>query len=214
MLAAAAQATSLSKTGKTLTQANFISRLNPAREDFTEVFVDAPNSPSKRKADSDLDADFLSALPPDLRAEIVAEHKRQKLQVSRLAFTKPKPVPAPRAPPIRRSIKVPRPPCPTFTTQKLSQEPDLRKAMREWVGEFADEGPYPEDVGALVKYLAKVVTEERDLNKAVEMVKWLDWVVSDDEDVKEGKWDDALGRVREGVVCAARERGIGRVVFD
>jgi DNA repair protein REV1 len=214
MLAAAAQATSVSKTGKTLTQANFISRLNPAREDVVETLADPTNSPSKKKAESDLDADFLSALPPDLRAEIIAENKRQKLQAFRLELTKPKPVPAPRAPPMRRSIKVPRPPYPTFTTQKLSQEPDLRKAMREWVGEFADEGPYPEDVGALVKYLIKVVTEERDLNKAVEMVKWLDWVVGDDGDVVEGKWDDALGRVREGIVCAARERGLGRVMFD
>jgi DNA repair protein REV1 len=168
----------------------------------------------KKKPDADLDPDFLAAMPAELRAEIVAEHKRQKLQAFRLAINKPKPAPAPRPAPPRRTIKVPRPPCPTFTTQKLSQAPDLRLAMKEWVSEFADEGPYPEDVGALVKYLSKVVGEERDLNKAVELVKWLQWVVDDEEDVGEKKWEEPLERVRVGVVRAARERGVGRVVFD
>jgi DNA repair protein REV1 len=215
MLAAAAQATSVSKTGKTLTQANFISRLNPAREDVSrEPSTDPADMAPKKKPDADLDPDFLAAMPAELRAEIVAEHKRQKLQAFRLAINKPKPAPAPRPAPPRRTIKVPRPPCPTFTTQKLSQAPDLRLAMKEWVSEFADEGPYPEDVGALVKYLSKVVGEERDLNKAVELVKWLQWVVDDEEDVGEKKWEEPLERVRVGVVRAARERGVGRVVFD
>jgi DNA repair protein REV1 len=215
MLAAAAQATSVSKTGKTLTQANFISRLNPAREDVSrETSADPIELAPKKKPDTDLDPDFLAAMPEELRAEIVAEHKRQKLQAFRLAVNKSKPAPVPRPAPPRRNIKVPRLPCPTFTTQKLSQAPDLRLAMKEWVSEFADEGPYPEDVGALVKYLSKVVGEERDLNKAVELVKWLQWVVDDEDDVEEGKWEEHLERVREGVVFAARERGVGRVVFD
>jgi DNA repair protein REV1 len=215
MLAAAAQATSVSKTGKTLTQANFISRLNPAREDVSREPSADPADPAPQKSlDTDLDPDFLAAIPPELRAEVVAEHKRQKLQAFRLALNRPKPARASRPAPTRRSIKVPRPPCPTFTTQKLSHAPDLRLAMKEWVQEFADEGPYPEDVGALVKYLSKVVGEERDLNKAVELVKWLIWVVDDEEDVEDEKWEESLERVREGVVRAARERGVGTVVFE
>jgi DNA repair protein REV1 len=216
MLAAAAQATSISKSGKTLTQANFISRLNPARSDTSrEGSVDPlPAIPTKKDDNDAPDEEFLAALPPELRAEVVAEHKRKALEVQRLAVQKPLPVPAPRPPPTRRVTKVPRPPRATFTTQKLSQEPDLRRAMKDWVSEFAEEGPYVEDVGALVKYLGKVVVEERDLNKAVGVVKWLDWVVGDEEGVEEEMWGDALRRVRDGVIHGAKERGLGRISFE
>jgi DNA repair protein REV1 len=54
----------------------------------------------------------------------------------------------------------------------------LREAISAWYGEFVDDGPYGEDVDALVKYLKRVVLEERDLNKAVAVVKWLGWVVN------------------------------------
>lgn len=87
--------------------------------------------------------------------------------------------------------------------------------MKEWIREFAQEGPYREDVGALVKHLGKVVRDERDLSKAVGVVKWLVWVVDDlqDEGVKAVKWEEALGRVKDGVIGAARERGMGAVSF-
>lgn len=218
MLAAAAQATSLSKTGKTLTQANFISKKNPAREHIPDIPAElVPAGPSNvTHRDDDLDADFLSALPPELRQEVIAEHKRKKLQAFRLAINKSKPKPAPHVPrPVQR-IKVPRPPKPTFTTQKLSREPDLRKAMKEWVREFADEGPYPEDVGALVKYLGKVVRHERDMGKAVGVVKWLEWCIDSVDEMDEGNegvWDEALERVKEGINEAAKERGMSTITF-
>jgi DNA repair protein REV1 len=222
MLAAAAQATSISRTGKTLTQANFISLKNPAREVSRETSVGPANiepdpKPTSKKPtnDDDLDPDFLSALPLELRSEVIAEHKRAKLSAFRLAVTRKAkataPVAAPRS--VQR-IRVPRPPRPTFTTQKLSKAPDLRAAMKDWVGEFADEGPYEEDVGALVKYLGKVVKDERDLGKAVGVVKWLDWVVSEVEGIDEVVWDEAMERIRRGVGEAAAQRGMGDVSFD
>ncbi|KAH8726421.1 hypothetical protein GQ44DRAFT_679356 [Phaeosphaeriaceae sp. PMI808] len=219
MLAAAAQATALSKSGKTLTQANFISKRNPAREPTSREGSAGPSNletsipaPPQAKSSDDLDPEFLSALPPDLRLEVITEHKGAKLHTSHLALSleivtepPPPPCPAPR-------IKVPRPPRPTFTMQKLTQEKDLRGVMKDWVGEFAVEGPYVEDVGALVKYLGKVVKEERDLGKAVGVVKWLEWVVGEEGEA-EG-WEGTMDMVREGVCDAAGERGIGRVRFD
>ncbi|KAF2821594.1 DNA repair protein [Ophiobolus disseminans] len=227
MLAAAAQATSISKTGKTLTQANFISRKNPARED---VFVTreasagpsnidagttlAAPKPAKKKDNTELDPSFLAALPPELRAEVIAEHKRAKLQAHRLAVKRSAPPPLIRPPrPVQR-IRVPRPTKPTFTTQKLSSETDLRLAIKSWVREFASEGPYAEDVAALVKYLAKVVKEEKDMGKAVRVIKWLEWCLGDAEGVERGSWAEATGSVRAGINGAARARGLGRVVFD
>jgi len=224
MLAAAAQATSLSKTGKTLTQANFISRKNPARESVSREGFAGPANPDtdagiaqvapKKKNDNDLDPDFLAALPPELRAEVISEHKRERLKAFRLAVKRNAPPPPVRAPRPAQRIRVPRPQKPTFTTQKLSNETDLRQAIKSWVKEFADEGPYAEDVGALVKYLGKVVKEERDLGKAVGVVKWLSWCLGDVDGVDEGSWDEALGNIKGGINEAARARGLGKVMFD
>lgn len=231
MLAAAAQANSLSKTGKTLTQANFISLKNPAREPRSRegsagplALGDMPTvAAGVQSNDDELDPDFLSALPPELRKEIIAEHKRKKLQSFRLAVTrKQKPaVPAVSAPRPAQTIKVPRLPLPTFTTQKLSNENDLRGAMRDWVQEFANDGPYPEDVAALAKYLGKVVCDERNMGKAVGIVRWLDWVVGEetdsmdqDEVFAKKEWTQALDVVKNGVRQAGKQRGLGAVSFD
>jgi DNA repair protein REV1 len=216
MLAAAAQAKTL-LNGKTLTQANFISLKNPAREDVIADIGDA-FAPIEQKKD-DLDPDFLAALPEDVRKEVLAQHKRDKMNAFRLAITrKTRPGPAPRLPRSAPRIKVPRPPKPTFTTQRFSQEADLRGAMKQWIGEFGDVGPYGEDVTALIKYLGKVVKEERDMNKAASLVGWIEYVVCDlvdgDERFAKEAWQKALGSIKEGVRDAARERGFGNVRFD
>lgn len=228
MLTAAAQTKSLSKTGKTLTQANFISLKNPVREPRSRegsagplAIGDVPTvAPGGQANEDELYPDFLSALPPEIRKEVIAEHKRKKLQSFRLAVTrKQKPVlPAVSAPRPAQTIKVPRPPLPTFTTQKLSQEKDLRGAMRDWVKEFANDGPYPEDVAALAKYLGKVVCDERKMSKAVGIAKWLDWVVGEEADHDEvfakKEWTQALEVVRNGVRQGGKKRGLGAVSFD
>jgi DNA repair protein REV1 len=219
MLAAAAQAKT-TLNGKTLTQANFISLKKPAREDTSAADVGdafAPISPRK----DDLDADFLAALPEDVRNEVLAQHKRDRMNAFRVTITsKTRPDPAPHPPRLVSKIRVPRPPKPTFTTQKLSKEEDLRDAMKHWISEFGDEGPYEEDVTALIKYLRKVVKDERELNKAVGVVRWIDFVIADlvDELGEEGfaqeTWRNALGRIKDGVTAAAKERGLGALRFD
>jgi DNA repair protein REV1 len=234
MLAAAALEGATDKTGKTLKQANFISFKSSARDSREESVDLAPTKPTIVKPAAtkpeapktrnpsdidDLDAGFLSALPEDLRKEVILEHKRKKLHASRLLVQKSRVVePAIRAPKPVQRIKVPRPPKPTFTMQRLSEASDLRYAMKEWVREFGDDGPYEEDVGALAKYLGRVVGEERDLGKAVGIVRWLEWLVEDladgDEGFERGKWGDAMKSVKDGVQRAARKRGLGAVGFD
>ncbi|KAF2115317.1 hypothetical protein BDV96DRAFT_599674 [Lophiotrema nucula] len=211
-LAAAAAVNSRARDGKTLTQANFISLKNPAKEGGA-VSVDANGV-------EELDSDFLSALPEEIRQEVIEEHKRKKLQAQRLAINKQKrgaapAVQLPRRPPI---IKVPRPTKAFFTSRKLFQEDDIRRAMKDWVHEFADEGPYPEDAGALAKYLGKVILEEKDLGKAVGIVRWLDWVIDDliddEQDIDEEKWRKAMDEIKAGVRDAGKERGLGSFNFD
>lgn len=92
--------------------------------------------------------------------------------------------------------------------------------MSAWFEDFKEEGPYEEDVEALVRYLKKVVGEEEDMAKAVAVGRWLGWVVGegisgDGGKIWEGKekWDAAVQRVEEGVQEAVEKRGLGRVVF-
>ncbi|KAL1799489.1 hypothetical protein ACET3X_003526 [Alternaria dauci] len=225
MLAAAAQVKSISLTGKTLTQANFISLKNPARESVSRENSAGPSDDAfetcgitQPSDGDDLDPNFLAELPEDVRKEVLAQHKAEKMNAFRLAITKKaKPAPAPQVSKKAPKIKVPRPGKPTFTTQKLSVQADLRGAMRQWIGAFMSEGPYNEDVVALIKYLGKVVLEEKNMAKAVSMVKWIDYVINDEAEkgsFPKEQWETALTRIKEGVIEAGKERGLGAVCFD
>lgn len=121
----------------------------------------------------------------------------------------------PDPPPVgsRRIRLPPKPKRPTFTTQELSTLAELRETIREWYQEFEDEGPHPDDVGAMERYLRRVVAEERDLGKVVGVVRWLAWLVDGNETQGRGKevWEDAVRDVRGKVQEAVRERGLGRL---
>ena len=193
----------------TLTQSNFVS--NPR-----------PGSSSSKSTTEGLPAaipdDFLAALPEDIRSEVLAQARLDRLQKKggiNVTAKRKRPPPARNQHVIRRTLTLPPlPPKPTFTTQKFSALPELREAISAWVDEFREEGPYVEDVDALVGYLQRVVREERDMEKAVGVVKWLMWVVDEwgDEDVVV-VWREAVGKVQLGVQKAIRERGLGEVGF-
>ncbi|KAI9775720.1 MAG: deoxycytidyl transferase [Geoglossum umbratile] len=173
----------------------------------------------------ELDPDFLAALPPDIRHELLSQSRiaRLKRTANLSLITNPKTRPPPPAlPPIQRFLRLPHLRAkPTFTTQKLSSLPELRDVILAWHEEFRAEGPYEEDVEALNKYLRRVVCEERNLAKAGAVVRWLGWVVGNgDDDVENEKalhgkeaWEMALHRTEEAVQAAVKERGLGRAVI-
>ena len=200
----------------TLTQSNFVANARPG--------------PSSSKAgveeeSADIPDDFLRALPDDIRREVLAQARRDRLQKKGgIDFASGKKNRPPNAkghrPTGQRTLTLPPPPPkPTFTSRKFTQLPELRGAISSWFDEFRDEGPYAEDVDALVKYLGRVVGEEGDMEKAVSVGRWVGWVV--DEGVGDGGgevrgdevWKEAVGRVQEGVQRAVEERGLGRVEF-
>ena len=165
-----------------------------------------------------LDSDFLSALPEEMRQEILDEHRRKRLAkkgglglMPSNANKKRKP---PEAPSLgQRRIRLPpKERKPTFTTQELSTLPELRETLSAWHSEFAVDGPHPEDVGAMERYLRRVVLDERDVGKVVGVVKWISWLIDESPD-DEGKraWEKVLEGVKEKVQDAVQERGIGRV---
>ncbi|KAL8826921.1 MAG: hypothetical protein Q9170_007219 [Blastenia crenularia] len=192
----------------TLTQSNFVA--NRTSRPSTRDGID--NAP----ADDEVSSDFLAALPEDIRREVLDQQRRDRLKRTsnldlgankkRIIRKDQKQPPAGQ----RRLQLPPKPPKPTFTAQKLTALPDLREAMRSWVEEFQDEEPFREDVAALVGYLKRVVGEERDMGKALAVVRWLKWLV---EEMGVNVWKDAIGRIEDGIQEAVKERGLGRVVF-
>lgn len=200
----------------TLTQSNFVANARPGSSSSKAAGDEAP---------ADIPDDFLSALPDDIRREVLAQARRDRLQKkSGIDFTSNKKKRPPNSkghqPTGQRTLTLPpRPPKPTFTAQKFTRLPELREALSSWFEEFRDEGPYAEDVDALVRYLEKVVGEEGDMEKAVSVGRWLGWVVDEGMGDGSGKvegdrvWREALGRVQEGVQRAVEERGLGRVEF-
>ena len=204
-------ATKASASGfSTLTQSNFVSG--------------HAKSVGSAIANDTLDPEFLSALPPDMRREVLAQARRERLQksgslnlpASKRKFLKPNP----QLPAGQRMLKLPpRPDKPYFTSRKITALPELRDALSAWYEEFSDEGPYAEDVEALAGYLGRVVREEEDMAKAVATVKWLKWIAevgpaqSGMGKEEQMSWKDAVLEVENGVQRAVKARGLGEVRF-
>jgi DNA repair protein REV1 len=202
-------------TGSTLTQANFISMSKPANP------TDAP------PAEEEISQSFLEELPEDIRLEILAEQKRNRMKAkSGLNIgsnrRRPKPGNSTNDAAVMGQQKLvlpPAPTIPTFTSRKLSTLPDLRNAMDAWMDEFSegDEGPYVEDVEALGRYLERVILEEGDMEKAVGVVKWLG--VGLDmrtfmSEILQAKWAQTLRKLREMVQLAVKKKGLPPLAFE
>ncbi|MCJ1254266.1 deoxycytidyl transferase [Lignoscripta atroalba] len=202
------------ESNSTLTQSNFVS------SHITSTKSKNANPGATGSDTDEVSSEFLDALPEDIRREVLAQQRRDRLKkkggIDITAKKKShRPAPANQPPSGQRRLRLlPRPAKPTFTSRKLSVLPDLRDAVSAWFEEFKDEGPYDDDVNSLVAYLTRVVVEERDMAKSVAVVRWLAWVV-DQGGGAEGKraWAPALQRVEDGVQKAVGDRSLGKVVF-
>ncbi|KAJ5720598.1 uncharacterized protein N7483_008532 [Penicillium malachiteum] len=114
---------------------------------------------------------------------------------------------------------------PVFTSKGLSNIDDLRDAISAWHSAFTVDGPYKDDVEALCTYLRRVTTEEKDVDKAVSVVRWLMWLV--DQDSRQGEkdsksqveedvvtWPDAIRTMQSSVQSALEARGLPVVKFE
>ena len=169
--------------------------------------------------DFDVSPDMLAALPSEIRAEVLDEQRMSRLLAhGRLEL--PASHKMDMDPDLDLEIETrvialpPRPPPPTFTAARLSALPELREAIGQWVGALGGEGPDTEDVDVLAKYLGRVVMEERDMNKAVAVARWMEWLVGELGPEERMGWADAVLRVQQGVQAAVRDRGLGEVRFQ
>ncbi|KAL8826344.1 MAG: hypothetical protein Q9191_003858 [Dirinaria sp. TL-2023a] len=201
----------------TLTQSNFV-----AKDSVHEPKPDDNNE----MGSEEIPDDFLSALPPDIRSEVVAQARRDRLhRRGGIDLSNAKKSKKPRGQAMsvgQRKLQLqPRPPKPTFTTARLTELPEVRSSLATWFEEFREEGPYPEDVDVLVTYLTRVVREEHDMAKAVSITKWLWWMIENPgdglsethESLGTQAWRLVAMRVQEGVQRAVKERGLGAVEF-
>ena len=202
----------------TLTQANFVAVQTDSESDA---------------APSDIAPDFLEALPEEMRAEVIENHRRE--QMKRNAGIE---VSRRRRHPLhgkggqqgqqtverilRLELGSPRP---TFTQNRLSNLNELREALSSWFAEFEADGPYDEDVEALCSYLSSVVVDEGDMRKAVDVTKWLIYLIDSMRTTPEHQaeafvsdggiaWAPALELVKQAVGDAVRSRGLGPVDFQ
>ncbi|KYK55593.1 hypothetical protein DCS_07556 [Drechmeria coniospora] len=119
----------------------------------------------------ELDADFLAELPEDVRREVMDDHRRRQL-ARRSGLDAP--VRKHQAtdtdaylPGGQRRIQFPAPPRKVpFAGSGLTATREIKDMVSAWHGEAQDEGPHDGDVDVFGDYLAQVVLEERDLEKA------------------------------------------------
>ncbi|CEO60975.1 hypothetical protein PMG11_05401 [Penicillium brasilianum] len=235
---------SASSGNKSLTQTNFTF---PRPSSASGVMVTSNQDSLSRQQspaveeESEVSAEFLAALPGDIRQEVIEEQRRARLQRARAsASTASRPVSQPQAatststtaaPPVEKTLPLPPlPERPVFTSRRLSGLADLRDAVGAWHSAFAADGPYGEDVEVLCVYLRRVIAEEKDIDKAVSVVRWLMWLVSEDSLSRNGvenqtppsgqseqgvvTWQRAIGEMQHSVQTALEVRGLPPVDFD
>ncbi|KAI9832819.1 MAG: deoxycytidyl transferase [Phylliscum demangeonii] len=211
-----------------------------------------PTVQAPDKSPSHISPSYLNALPASVQQEVLSQQRRDRLfrrhgnllMPANNPFSRRPPPPRPRHSssesadergPARLRL-APRPAKASFTSRKLCTLPELRRAMSEWVAEFASDGPYDEDLQALVRYLTKIVgAAGQEMEKAVALVRWLDWLVAvgndagaDADHVAGGAevvgvgvgvgmvssaWHTALDKIKKAVQDAVRARGLGPVEF-
>ncbi|KAK8027366.1 dna polymerase iv protein [Apiospora marii] len=175
----------------------------------------------------ELDPEFLAELPEDVRREVVAEHRRMKAQRVGLDI---------RALENNRKRLLeeldddeedlvlpggqttlnfgPKPAKVAFTSSGLTTVAEITDMLNVWYESTAAEGPHRHDAEMLEKYLARVVLEERALNKVVKIVKWLGYLNDADVSNSPGKtaWKAVLQGVKAAVQQAMHSAGRGSLM--
>lgn len=199
----------------TLTQSNFVSMPKAGPSSIA----------NPEPEEEEISKSFLEELPEDIRLEILAEQKRNRLKTKaglNVGNARKRRQGANHVEALRGQQLLslpPQPSKPTFTSRKLSTLPDLRDAMDEWVGEFSEgaEGPYEEDVEALGQYLERVVLEEGDMEKAVAVLKWLQRVLDMQTLLSDdllSAWGRSVMKLKSHVQHAVSVRGLPPVDLE
>ncbi|KAH6608721.1 dna damage repair mus42 [Trichoderma cornu-damae] len=160
----------------------------------------------------ELDPEFLAELPEDVRKEVIADHRRRQLALqSGLEIPFPKSHrEAHMLPGGQTMIQFPvLPPVISFAGS-ISPSSEIKDMVDAWHSQTRMAGPHRRDVDVLESYLVKVIKEERDLNKAVVLIKWLGVLVDQDGVDSRGRraWKLAVSSIKAAMQAAVEARGL------
>ncbi|ETS04407.1 DNA repair protein [Trichoderma reesei RUT C-30] len=160
----------------------------------------------------ELDPEFLAELPEDVRKEVIADHRRRVL-----ALQSGLEMPVTRShhetsvlPGGQKTIEFPILPPVIAFSGSVTSAAEIKDMVDAWHAQTRKAGPHKRDVDVLERYLVKVIKEERDLSKAVMLIKWLDVVVDQDGVDSRGRraWKLAVNGIKAAMQAAVEERGL------
>ncbi|KAF4335725.1 DNA repair REV1 [Fusarium beomiforme] len=169
--------------------------------------------------DEELDREFLAELPEDMRKEVLEYHrKRQGVRESGLET------------PLRYStpdseellpggqFRIQFAPVPrkiSFSTSGVTSTKEIKDMIDAWHSETRRFGPHRRDLEVLENFLVQIIREERDLEKATKLVKWLDVIVEQDGRRGRGQevWRRSVEAIKVIVQDAVKERGMAPLKF-
>lgn len=174
----------------------------------------AIQKPAQEDDFEELDPEFLAELPEDVRKEVVADHRRRRL-AHRSGLDAPSrqhhnPGVDSLLPGGQRKIEFTAPPPKvSFASSGVSSTQEIKDMLDAWHSETRVDGPHRGDVEVCEKYMMRVVEDERDMEKVVKLVTWLELVVEQDGLPGKGQqtWRKSVQSVKDAVQTAVRERG-------
>ncbi|KAJ6445866.1 telomerase reverse transcriptase [Purpureocillium lavendulum] len=169
----------------------------------------------------ELDPEFLAELPADVRKEVIDDHRRRRLAQkaglnapSRRQHGAEADVVLPGG---QKRIQFPAPPPKVaFASSGVTSTREIKDMLDAWHNETRSEGPHGGDVEVFESYLTRVVLEERDLEKVVILMRWLELIVEQDGQSGKGleEWRRARNQLEEAVQAAVKQRGLAPLRFD
>ena len=167
----------------------------------------------------DLDPEFLTELPEDVRKEVIADHRRRRLaQQSGLdapSRQQNRNTADDLLPGGQRKIEFRALPPETPFASGVSSLQEIKDMLDAWHGETKKDGPHKGDVEVFEKYVIKVICEEKDMEKAVKLIKWLDLIVGQEEGRGRGKrgWERSIVNIKKTAQEAVEGRGLPPLQF-
>ncbi|RGP65648.1 DNA repair rev1 [Fusarium longipes] len=168
----------------------------------------------------ELDSEFLAELPEDVRKEIIEDHHRRKrARQTRLEA------------PLRKQnstdtdvvlpggqLRIQFAAAPrkiSFASSEVTSTQEIKDMLDAWHAETRKNGPHRRDIEVLEKFLERVIQEERDLEKATKLVKWLDVLVEQDGRKGRGQesWRQSVDGIKVIVQQAVKQRGMAPLKF-
>jgi DNA repair protein REV1 len=150
----------------------------------------------------ELDPEFLAELPEEMRKEVIEQHRKRQIarETSLETPLRRNSTPNPEGLLPGGQCRIQFPVVPrkiSFSTSGVTSTREIKDMIDAWHSETRRLGPHRRDLAVLEDFLVKVIQEERDLEKATKLVKWLDVIV--EQDGRKGRGQEVWRRSVEAI---------------